>query len=132
MPPHAATVAEAMRSRLPSCTLRTPVMEVARRMQDEGVRAIIVASAGSDLIAGVVTDLDLLRAVIEGRTEGMASDIMTLEPPPSVAGRDSLGIAVERLRHSGAELLVVTDGAPARPVGVLGYSDIATYLARRA
>ncbi|MGI8608285.1 MAG: CBS domain-containing protein [Candidatus Dormibacteria bacterium] len=126
-----ATVAEAMRSRLPSCTLRTPVMEVARRMQDEGVRAMIVASSGSDLIAGVVTDLDLLRAVIEGRTEGMASDIMTLEPPPSVGAREPLGDAVDRLVKSGAELLVVTDGSPSHPVGVLGYSDLAAHLARQ-
>jgi len=106
-------------------------MEVARRMQDEGVRAMIVASAGSDLIAGVITDLDLLRAVIEGQTESLASDVMTLEPPPSVGAHDSLGTAVERLRQSGAELLVVTDGSPARPIGVLGYSDIAAHLARR-
>ncbi|MFN2462363.1 MAG: cyclic nucleotide-binding/CBS domain-containing protein [Candidatus Dormibacteria bacterium] len=130
MPSSAATVAEAMRPRLPSCTLRTPVMEVARRMQDEGVRAMIVASAGSDLVAGVITDLDLLRAVIEGQTESIASDVMTLEPPPSVPAGDSLGRAVERLRSSGAELLLVTDGDPARPIGVLGYSDIALHLAR--
>jgi CBS domain-containing protein len=105
-------------------------MEVARRMQDEGVRAIIVASAGSDLIAGVITDLDLLRAVIDGHTEAMASDIMTLEPPPSVSAGERLGSAVERLRDSGADLLVVTDGNPARPVGVLSYGDIAAHLAR--
>ena len=120
-----------MRPRLPSCTLRTPVMEVARRMEAEGVRAIIVASSGSDLIAGVVSDLDLLRAVIEGRTEGMASDIMTLEPPPTVGAQDRLAAAVERLRQSGGELLVVTDGNPPRPVGVLGYGDLVAHLARR-
>lgn len=100
-------------------------------MQEEGVRAMIVASSGSDLIAGVVSDLDLLRAVIEGRVEGMASDIMTLEPPPSVSSNERLGIAVERLRQSGGELLVVTDGSPPRPVGVLSYADIAAHLARR-
>lgn len=105
-------------------------MEVARRMQDEGVRAMIVASSGSDLIAGVVTDLDLLRAVIDGRTEGMASDIMTLEPPPSVGAREPLSAAVESLVKSGAELLVVTDGNPPHPVGVLGYTDIAARIAR--
>jgi len=105
-------------------------MEVARRMQDDGVRAMIVASAGSDLVAGVVTDIDLLRAVIEGQTDGIASDIMTLEPPPSVAAHDSLGTAVQRLRASGSELLLVTEGSPPRPIGVLGYSDIAALLAR--
>lgn len=99
-------------------------------MNDEGVRAMIVASAGSDLIAGVITDLDLLRAVIEGQTEGMASDVMALEPPPSVGAHDPLGTAVERLRQSGADLLLVTDGSPARPIGVLGYSDIAAHIAR--
>jgi CBS domain-containing protein len=106
-------------------------MEVARRMESDGVRAMIVASAGSDLIAGVVTDLDLLRAVIQGQTDGMASDIMTLEPPPTVSAHEHLGVAVARLRESGAELLVVTDGAPARPVGVLSYADVAAHLARR-
>ncbi|MFN2465184.1 MAG: cyclic nucleotide-binding/CBS domain-containing protein [Candidatus Dormibacteria bacterium] len=131
MSAHAATVAQAMRPRLSSCTLRTPVMEVARRMQDEGVRAIIVASAGSDLIAGVVTDLDLLRAVMEGRTEGMASDIMTMELPPNVFARDRLGEALARMRERDAELVVVMDGSPSRPVGVLSYADVATYLARR-
>ena len=99
-------------------------------MQEEGVRAMIVASAGSDLIAGVVTDLDLLRAVIEGRTEGMASDIMTLEPPPTIGARERLVAAVERLLHSDAELLVVIDGSPPHPVGVLGYGDLAGHLAR--
>ena len=118
-----------MRPRLPSCTLRTPVMEVARRMNEEGVRAILVASAGSDLVAGVVTDLDLLRAVGEGQTEGMASDIMTLEPPPTVPADAPLGKAAERLRTSGAEVLLVTDGNPPRPVGVLGFGDLAAYLA---
>jgi CBS domain-containing protein len=98
-------------------------------MQDEGVRAMIVASAGSDLIAGVVTDLDLLRAVIEGRTDGMASDIMTLEPPPTVGARDPLARAVQLLVSSGAELLVVTDGPSAHPVGVLGYGDLAAHVA---
>ncbi|MEA2684091.1 MAG: hypothetical protein QOK05_2419 [Chloroflexota bacterium] len=100
-------------------------------MQEEGVRAMIVASSGSDLIAGVITDLDLLRAVTEGRSEGMASDIMTLEPPPSVSSSDRLGAAIERLRQSGGELLVVTEGTPARPIGVLSYADIAAYMARR-
>ena len=98
-------------------------------MNDEGVRALIVASAGSDLVAGVITDLDLLRAVIEGQTEGMASDVMTLEPPPSISAADSLGAAVARLREGASELLLVTDGSPPRPIGVLGYSDIAAHLA---
>ena len=130
VPPENATVAEAMRPRLPSCTLRTPVMEVARRMQEEGVRHVVVASAGSDLIAGSVSELDLLRAVIEGATEGMASDVMTLEAPPTISARERLAAAVERMTEDGNEFFVVVDGSPSRPVGLLSHAELSAYLAR--
>jgi CBS domain-containing protein len=107
------------------------VLEVARRMQEEGVRHIVVASAGSDLIAGVISELDLLRAVLEGKTEGMASDVMTLEPPPSVRTTDSLDAVVDRMRQQSVPVFIVVDGEPARPVGVLAAGDVAAYLARR-
>lgn len=124
-------VAQAMRARIPSCTLRTPLMEVARRMQEEGVPRMIVASAGTDLIAGSVSELDLLRAVIEGHTDGMASDVMTLEPPPSVGAREPLAAAVQRMRDENIDLLLVVDGAPSRPVGILSYAELAAQLAGR-
>jgi CBS domain-containing protein len=125
----APTVAEVMRARIPAATLRTPVMEVARRMVDESSRSVVVASAGSDLVAGVIGDLDLLRALVEGRTEGMASDVMGSEAPETVGARESLAAAVARLR-AGAEALVVVDGDPPRPVGLLTPGDVAAWLAR--
>ena len=128
---HETTVAEAMRPRLPSCTLRTPVMEVARRMQEEGVRHVVVASAGSDLIAGSISELDLLRAVIEGETEGMASDVMTLEAPPTVSAREPLATAVQRMVDDRVEFFVVVDGSPSRPVGLLSHAELRAFLARR-
>jgi CBS domain-containing protein len=126
-----ATVAEAMRPRLPSCTLRTPVMEVARRMQEEGVRHVVVASAGSDLIAGSINELDLLRAVIAGQTEGMASDVMTLEAPPTVSAHERLATAVQRMVDDSVDFFVVVDGTPSRPVGLLSHSELRAFLARR-
>jgi CBS domain-containing protein len=126
-----ATVAEAMRPRVPSCTLRTPVMEVARRMQEEGVRHVVVASGGSDLIAGSISELDLLRAVIEGETEAMASDVMTLEAPPTVSAHERLATAVQRMGDDGVEFLVVVDGNPSRPVGLLSHTELRAHLARR-
>ena len=125
------TVAAAMRPGVPSCTLRTPVMEVARRMQEEGLTAIVVASAGSDLVAGVITELDLLRAVSDGRMEGMASDVMSTENVPTVGAGEGLDEAVKRMAEERLALLLVLDGEPARPVGVLSVSDLAAYLARR-
>ena len=128
---HDATVAEAMRPRLPSCTLRTPVMEVARRMQEEGVRHVVVASAGSDLIAGSISELDLLRAVIVGQTEGMASDVMTLESPPTVSAHERLATAVQRMVDDSVDFFVVVDGSPSRPIGLLSHSELRAFLARR-
>ncbi|MHB8510349.1 MAG: CBS domain-containing protein [Candidatus Dormibacteria bacterium] len=124
------TVAEVMRGKIPACTLRTPVVELSRRMADEEVRSLIVASSGSDLVAGTVSDLDLLRALVEGRMDGMAADVMSLETPATVHSSDSLAVAVERLKVPGTEVLVVLGGDPERPVGVLTAGDVAAHLAR--
>jgi CBS domain-containing protein len=118
-----------MRPRLPSCTLRSPVMEVARKMQEDGVEHLVVASAGSDLIAGSVSELDLLRAVIEGKTEAMASDVMTMEAP-TISAQEPLAAAVARMAAERIDFFVVVDGSPSRPVGLLSHAELAAYLAR--
>jgi CBS domain-containing protein len=105
-------------------------MEVARRLQEEGARRMVVASAGSDLIAGTVSDLDLLRAVIEGKTEGMASDVMTLEAPPTIDVQAPLAEAVRRMADERIDFLVVVGGSPARPIGVLSNAELAAFIAR--
>jgi CBS domain-containing protein len=120
-----------MRPRLPSCTLRTPVLEVARRMREEDVRHVVVASAGSDLIAGSIGELDLLRAVIDGQTEAMASDVMRLEAPPTIAATERLAVAVKRLADEKIDFFVVVAGDPARPVGLLSSAELVGYLAGR-
>ena len=90
---------------------------------------MVVASAGSDLIAGTVSDLDLLRAVIEGKTEGMASDVMTLEAPPTIDAQAPLAEAVGRMTDEGVDFFVVVSGSPARPVGVLSHAELAAFIA---
>ncbi len=105
-------------------------MEVARKMQEDGVAHVVVASAGSDLIAGSISELDLLRAVIEGKTEAMASDVMSLAAPATIAAKEPLALAVKRMRDEGIAFYVVIDGTPARPVGLLSQTELAAYLAR--
>jgi CBS domain-containing protein len=124
-------VAAAMRSTVPSCTLRTPVLEVARRMKDENLPCLVVVSHGSDLIAGTIGRREVLRAIVEGRTEAMASDVMSLDAPPTIGARDSLAGAVARLRDENVEAFVVVDGQPPRPVGMLTAAEVAALLARR-
>jgi CBS domain-containing protein len=105
-------------------------MEVARRLQEEGARRMVVASAGSDLIAGTISDLDLLRAVIDGKTEGMASDVMTLDPPATVDATERLADAIHRMAADGIDFFVVVGGTPPRPVGVLSHAEVSAFLAR--
>ena len=105
-------------------------MEVARKMQEDGVSHVVVASAGSDLIAGSVSELDLLRAVMEGKTDAMASDVMTLEAPATISANEPLAAAVERMTVDGIDFFVVLDGSPSRPVGLLSHAELAAYLAR--
>jgi CBS domain-containing protein len=100
-------------------------------MAEEGTRYLVVASGGSDLIAGTISDLDLLRAVVEGRVEAMASDVMRMEAPATIAPQESLAHAAARMVDEGHELLVVMDGRPSRPVGTLAAGDLVTFLAGR-
>lgn len=100
-------------------------------MQEEGVHHLVVASAGSDLMAGSIGELDLLRAVIEGETEAMASDVMRLEAPPTILATERLAVAVKRMADDHVEFFVVVGGDPARPVGVLSSAELVGYLAAR-
>jgi CBS domain-containing protein len=100
-------------------------------MTEEGTRHLVVASSGSDLIAGTVSDLDLLRAVVEGREDAMASDVMRMEAPATIAAHESLRAAAARMTEEGHELLVVMDGQPSRPVGTLAAGDLVAFLAGR-
>ncbi len=92
---------------------------------------MIVASAGSDLIAGTIGELDLLRAVIEGKVEGMASDVMNEEAPATIRAGEPLVGALQKMLAERRDLLVVVDGSPARPVGVLTHAEVAALLAGR-
>ena len=124
-------MAAVMRANIPACTLRTPATELSRRMSEEGVRSLVVASSGSDLVAGTVSDTDLLRALIGGQLEGMAADVMSMETPVTIPSSAALREAVARLQESRAEMLIVMGGEPERPVGVLTAGEVAAYVARQ-
>lgn len=99
-------------------------------MREEGVTSLVVASSGSDLVAGVVTELDLLRAVLDGQAEGMAADVMNTDTPVTASAGEPLGEALARMQAEGAAMAIVMGGEPARPLGVLTAADVAAYLAR--
>jgi CBS domain-containing protein len=100
-------------------------------MREDGVASLVVASSGSDLVAGVVTESDLLRALLAGQAEGMAADVMNTDTPVTTAPHETLAAAVSRMQAEGAGLAIVMGGEPARPLGVLTAADVVRYLATR-
>lgn len=97
-----------------------PVVEVAQRMADRNVGAVLVLEDGR--LAGIMTERDLLRAVARGLTEEtVVSDCMTADPD-TIAPDDTIEHAAVLMIHGGYRHLPVVDGAAV--VGVLSIRDL--------
>lgn len=127
-----ATVADAMHPGIMTCEPDAPVMEVARMMAGHHVHCIAVMGIASDhreqLIWGIISDLDLIRAGTASGAEQTASE-MAIEPIFTVEPSTPLREAAElMLTHSSTHVLVVDPGKQ-RPIGMLSTLDIAGILA---
>lgn len=115
------SVADLTRPGVPAAEPDDRLADVARRMRDDRVGAVVVMASGR--LVGIITERDLLRAVADGvDPEGAsASDRMT--PEPRVIDRDDLATkAAERMIELGVRHLpVVDDGAV---VGVISARDL--------
>lgn len=97
-----------------------PVVEVAQRMADRNVGAVLVLEDGR--LAGIMTERDLMRAVARGLTEEtVVSDCMTADPD-TIAPDDTIEHAAVLMIHGGYRHLPVVDGAAV--VGVLSIRDL--------
>jgi CBS domain-containing protein len=127
-----ATVADAMRPGVMSCEPDVAAVDVARTMATHHIHAVVVegikldAVHGEELVWGVVSDLDLVRAAHTGIDDLTAADLAATEPV-TVEPATPLAEAARLMdEHDTAHLIVVDDG---RPVGMLSTLDIAGALA---
>ena len=98
----------------------TPVVEVAQRMADRNVGAVLVLEAGR--LAGIMTERDLMRAVARGlRDDAVVSECMTRDPD-TIAPDDTIDHAAVLMIHGGYRHLPVVDGDDV--VGVLSIRDL--------
>lgn len=127
-----ATVSDVMRLGVLSCPPDLPVASVARIMATHHVHAVVVDGIrrdpvrGEQLVWGVVSDMDLVRAAHAGAESLTAGDIAATEPltvEPSLA----LDEAARLMDEHGTAHLVVVDGE--RPIGVISSLDIAGVVA---
>ncbi|MCQ4079314.1 CBS domain-containing protein [Streptomyces sp. RB6PN25] len=117
------TVQEIMTTAPVKVGVQTSIAQVARRMRDEDIGAVLVAD--DNALRGLVTDRDLVvRAPADGKnpeqttvTDVCSSQVVTISPDHAVS------TAVELMRkHSLRRLPVVRGG---QPVGILSLGDLA-------
>jgi CBS domain-containing protein len=101
----------------------TAVSEVAQRMRDEDIGAVLVTEG--DQLRGLVTDRDLVVRVIAERKDpadttvrdALSSDLVTVTPD------DEVTRAVELMREHSLRRLPVVEGKT--PVGIVSLGDLA-------
>ncbi|MFA3872993.1 CBS domain-containing protein (plasmid) [Streptomyces sp. G6] len=101
----------------------TPVQQVAARMRNESIGAVLVTDSGQ--LRGLVTDRDLTVRIladggdVSGRTVGEAcsSEVVAVAPD------DDVDRAVQLMRSKALRRLPVVDNG--RPVGIVALGDLA-------
>ncbi len=128
-------VRELMHEGLHACAGSATLGEIAARLVDFTVHALVVVDAGGSVV-GIVSDTDLLAG------EWLAADDRALEalklvradelmsaPPDAIDADEEIGAAAERLAAQRIGRLLVTEGGEF--VGVLAVSDVIRHLAQQ-
>jgi CBS-domain-containing membrane protein len=123
-------VRDVMHRKVISCRVDTPLKEVARLLDSEGINALVVVDEGGDL-SGVVSQTDLVKAFDQQWESMLAEDVMTPDVVTIVADIP-VQTAVELMVDNQIHRVVITQGglAPRRPVGVLSMTDVVREMAR--
>lgn len=127
-------VSEVMHRGVINCPPQAPLSEVAAAMADNGVHSVVVeglARRGAheeELVWGIVSDLDLMRAAAAGDMDlevdqVAATEIVTVDADESVERAAQL-----MSEHDTAHLVVVAP-ISGEPVGVVSTLDVAALLA---
>jgi CBS domain-containing protein len=126
------TVRDAMHPGIVSCPADAGAAEVARVMVERSVHCVAVVSAAKDGVGaprvwGIVSDLDLLSALIR---PGPAATAAELACEPVIIVRPTLALrdAAEAMVRHGVQHVVVADPERHAPVGVLSTLDVARVL----
>jgi CBS domain-containing protein len=100
------------------------IIEVARRMVDRNVGAVLVLDAGR--LTGILTERDVLRAVARGlRDDTRVADCMTAHPE-TIGPDDTTDHAAVLMLHGGFRHLPVVQGD--NLVGVISIRDLVPLL----
>lgn len=97
-----------------------PVIEMAKRMVDRDVGAVMVVE--DERLVGILTERDVLRAVAAGLdAETLVSECMTSDPD-TIGPEETTREAATLMIHGGFRHLPITDGDEI--VGILSIRDL--------
>ena len=125
-------VMRAMHPGVLACAPDAPVGRVAELMAAYGIHAVVVFrhnAEGDEAPWGVISDLDLTGALLEGVDDDTTASSVAASPVVLVSTDDTLEHAAERMISHGTSHLVVLDADTSHPVGILSTLDIAAAVA---
>lgn len=129
------TVGEVMRLGVVTCEPGTALSEVAHLMSAYRIHSVVVGGLtedvhGTRLVWGVVSDLDLARAIASGE-EATAGQVAATEPVTATPYDTLADVARVMADHDVAHLVVI-DGKDTEPMGVISTLDLARAYAGEA
>ncbi|MFB6192522.1 MAG: cyclic nucleotide-binding/CBS domain-containing protein [Haloarculaceae archaeon] len=119
-------VSEIMSSPAETVSAETAIVEAAKQLSKERIGSLVV---GEDIVEGIVTETDIVRAVGEefDAAATAVGDIMS-EPVVSIRPHESVRTAGERMGHNSVKKLPVTEDG--EPVGIVTTTDLAHFFSR--
>jgi CBS domain-containing protein len=123
-----ATVLDAMRVGVISCSPDSTLREVAQVMATYRVHSVVISETQGDRPWGIVSDVDLAAASDKDVEKVRARDIWRGELV-TVSPEDPLWRAARLMAEHGVSHLVVVQPHSGQPVGVLSTLDVAGVLA---
>lgn len=127
-------VHEVMHPGIIDCPPQTPVSEVVSLMAEHGVHCIVVDGLArarhyhEQLVWGILSDVELMRAVSDERTDMEAGSVAATEIV-TIAPHEDVHRAAQLMSEHECSHLVVVDPDAGRPVGVVSSIDVARALA---
>lgn len=115
-----------MSSPVRTITSDRTITEAASILDEENIGALVV---GEDIVRGIITEADIVRAVGEGRDLGATpvSEIMS-EPVVTIRPNEAVHVAGERMGHNTVKKLPVTEDG--EPLGIVTTTDLAHFFPR--
>lgn len=128
-------VSEVMHPGVINTPPQTPLEEVAAQMADKRVHCVVVEGLArrrdqqEELVWGIVSDLDLIKAVAAGRQDVDAGEIAATEIV-TVEASDPIEEVVRLMAEHECTHLVVVSARQGEPVGVISSLDVAAVMTR--